>query len=122
MINKNTRTMTRRIRHERIRQKLVGTEARPRLSVYISLNNVYAQIIDDEKGATLVSASTVEKEIKNEAASMNLTNAAKLVGETIAKRALEKGIKEVVFDRGGYLYHGRIKALADEARNSGLKF
>ncbi|MGC8757852.1 MAG: 50S ribosomal protein L18 [Caldisericaceae bacterium] len=122
MINKNTRTMTRRIRHERIRQKLVGTEARPRLSVYISLNNVYAQIIDDEKGATLVSASTVEKAIKTEAASMNLTNAAKLVGGTIAKRALEKGIKEVVFDRGGYLYHGRIKALADEARNSGLKF
>jgi len=122
MINKTTRTMTRRIRHERIRQKLIGTETRPRLSVYISLNNVYAQIINDEKGITLVSASTVEKVVKDKTSAMKLTDAAKIVGELVAKRALEKGISEVVFDRGGYLYHGRIKALADEARNSGLKF
>jgi large subunit ribosomal protein L18 len=114
--------MTRRIRHERIRQKLIGTETRPRLSVYISLNNVYAQIINDEKGITLVSASTVEKVVKDKTSAMKLTDAAKIVGELVAKRALEKGISEVVFDRGGYLYHGRIKALADEARNSGLKF
>lgn len=122
MINKITKTMSRRIRHERIRQKLTGVETRPRLSVYISLNNVYAQIINDEKGITLVSASTLEKIVRDKTGSMKLTDAAKLVGELVAKRAIEKGINEVVFDRGGYLYHGRIKALADEARNSGLKF
>jgi large subunit ribosomal protein L18 len=122
MINKKTRTETRRVRHERIRRKVLGTGNCPRLSVYISLNNVYAQIINDEAGVTLVSASTVEKEVKEKASAMKLADSAKLVGELIAKRALEKGINGVVFDRGGYLYHGRIKALADEARNAGLKF
>lgn len=122
MIKKKTITETRTIRHVRIRKKVFGTAERPRLSVYISLNNVYAQIINDEAGTTIISASTVEKEIRDNAKKIKLTDSSKLVGELIAKRALEKGITEVVFDRGGYLYHGRIKALADEARSAGLKF
>jgi large subunit ribosomal protein L18 len=104
--------------HDRIRAKMEGTPARPRLNVYRSLNHIYVQVIDDSQGVTLVSASTVQAKIK---AGGNIA-AAKEVGKLVAERAQEKGIKKVVFDRGGYLYHGRIKALADAARESGLEF
>jgi large subunit ribosomal protein L18 len=104
--------------HFRIRQKLSGTTERPRLNVYRSLNHIYAQVIDDAKGETLLSASTLAGKIK---AGGNIA-AAKEVGKLVAERAIEKGIKRVVFDRGGYLYHGRIKALADAAREAGLEF
>jgi large subunit ribosomal protein L18 len=104
--------------HFRIRQKLEGTSARPRLNVYRSLNHIYAQIIDDAKGETLVSASTVAGKVKTGG---NVA-AAKEIGKQVAERAIEKGINKVVFDRGGYLYHGRIKALADAAREAGLEF
>ncbi|MDO5014743.1 MAG: 50S ribosomal protein L18 [Clostridia bacterium] len=106
-------------RHMRVRAKISGTEACPRLNVYRSLNNIYAQIIDDETGKTLVSASSAEKDFKDYGG--NVEAAAK-VGETLAKRAAENKIKQVVFDRGGYLYHGRVKALADAARAGGLDF
>jgi large subunit ribosomal protein L18 len=104
--------------HFRIRQKLEGTSVRPRLNVYRSLNHIYAQIIDDAKGETLISASSLAGKMKTGG---NVT-AAKEVGKLVAERAIEKGIKKVVFDRGGYLYHGRIKALADAAREAGLEF
>jgi large subunit ribosomal protein L18 len=104
--------------HFRIRQKLEGTAVRPRLNVYRSLNHIYAQIIDDHKGETLISASTLAGKVKTGG---NVA-AAKEVGKLVAERAIEKGIKKVVFDRGGYLYHGRIKALADAAREAGLEF
>lgn len=107
-------------KHTRIRNKVNGTADRPRLSVYRSLNNIFAQIIDDVNGVTLVSASTIEKNGKVEAGS-NI-EAAKVIGERIAKKALEKGIETVVFDRSGYIYTGRVKALADAAREAGLKF
>ena len=104
--------------HFRIRQKMQGTADRPRLNVYRSLNHIYAQIIDDAKGETLLSASSLAAKVKTGG---NVT-AAKEVGKLVAERAIEKGIKKVVFDRGGYLYHGRIKALADAAREAGLEF
>ena len=104
--------------HFRIRQKMQGTAERPRLNVYRSLNHIYAQIIDDAKGETLLSASTLAAKAKTGG---NVA-AAKQVGKLVAERAIEKGIKKVVFDRGGYLYHGRIKALADAAREAGLEF
>ena len=104
--------------HFRIRQKMEGTTARPRLNVYRSLNHIYAQVIDDAKGETILSASTLSAKLKGGG---NVA-AAKEVGKLVAERALEKGIKKVVFDRGGYLYHGRIKALADAAREAGLEF
>jgi large subunit ribosomal protein L18 len=104
--------------HDRIRAKIQGTAERPRLNVYRSLNHIYAQVIDDTQGATLVSASTVAAKVKTGG---NVA-AAKEVGKLVAERAQEKGIKKVVFDRGGYLYHGRIKALADAAREAGLEF
>lgn len=107
-------------KHKSIRNKVSGTAERPRLSVYRSLNNIFAQIIDDVKGVTLVSASTVEKDGKIENGSN--VEAAKIIGERIAKKAIEKGIKAVVFDRSGYVYTGRIKALADAAREAGLEF
>lgn len=107
-------------KHRSIRNKVSGTAQRPRLSVYRSLHNIFAQIIDDVNGVTLVSASTIEKGAKVEAGS-NI-EAAKIIGERIAKKALEKGIDTVVFDRGGYVYTGKIKALADAAREAGLKF
>jgi large subunit ribosomal protein L18 len=109
-------------RHDRVRAKVKGMESRPRLSVFRSLNNIYAQIIDDDKGHTLVSASTVSPEIKAEMNGKNKSAHAGLVGSLMAKRALEKGIKQVVFDRGGYKYHGRVKSLAEAARKGGLKF
>ena len=102
--------------HQRIRRKLAGTAERPRLNVYRSLNNIYAQVIDDATGTTLVSASTIKLKTGGNIA------AAKEIGKTIAELAVEKGVKKVVFDRGGYLYHGRIKALADAAREAGLEF
>ena len=108
-------------RHERIRKTVVGTAERPRLSVYRSLNHIYAQIIDDAKGVTLVAASSLEAAFKDVTKKGNIAMA-KEVGGLVAKKAVEKGIKEIVFDRSGYLYHGRIKALADAAREAGLEF
>ncbi|NIA10762.1 MAG: 50S ribosomal protein L18 [Nitrospiraceae bacterium] len=122
MIKKKNRKELRQMRHIRIRKHLSGTSERPRLSVFISLKNIYAQVIDDSKGATLVSASTLEKVLGEKVKSGKNIDSAKLVGELIAERALEKGIKEVTFDRGGFLYHGRVKALAEAARGKGLKF
>ena len=119
IIDKNTE---RKRRHARVRKKISGSAETPRFCVYRSLNHIYVQVIDDVKGVTLASASTMEKEIKAQVAELTKTEAAKLVGKTAAERALEKGIKEVVFDRGGYLYTGRVAALADGARKAGLDF
>lgn len=120
MITKADKNAVRKRRHARVRSKLSGTEARPRLNVFRSNKHIYAQLIDDVNGVTLASASTLDKEISVESTS-NI-DAATMVGELVAKRAVEKGIKSVVFDRGGYLYHGRIQALADAARENGLEF
>ncbi|MED4311421.1 50S ribosomal protein L18 [Heyndrickxia coagulans] len=120
MITKPDKNKVRKKRHARVRAKLSGTAERPRLNIYRSNKNIYAQLIDDVNGVTLASASTLDKELSLE--STGNVEAAQKVGELIAKRAVEKGIKEVVFDRGGYLYHGRIKALADAARENGLQF
>ncbi len=109
-------------RHARVRAKVKGTASSPRLCVFRSLDHVYAQIIDDAQGHTLISASTLEPEIKSELDGKMKKAQAELVGLLVAKRALTKGIKQVVFDRGGYKYHGRVKALADAARQGGLKF
>ncbi len=109
-------------RHKRIRKKVSGSPDRLRLSVYRSLNHVYAQIIDDSKGHTVVTASTLEKDFRDEKSHKGNVKMAKRVGAIIAKRALEKGIKKVVFDKSGYLYHGSIKALADASREAGLEF
>ena len=113
---------TRRRRHARVRAKVVGTTPRPRLCVFRSLNHIYAQVIDDSQGHTLVTASTLDPEPADELAGKAKTGKAELVGSLIAKRAMAKGIKEVVFDRGGYKYHGRVKALAEAARQVGLNF
>ncbi|CAM4213249.1 50S ribosomal protein L18 [Lederbergia lenta] len=120
MITKQDRNKVRKKRHARVRSKLSGTELRPRLNVYRSNKNIYAQLIDDENGVTLANASTLDKELSIESAGN--VEAAQKVGELIAKRAVEKGLKSVVFDRGGYLYHGRVKALAEAAREHGLEF
>jgi large subunit ribosomal protein L18 len=120
MITKADKNATRKKRHARVRAKLSGTTVRPRLNVYRSNQHIYAQIIDDVNSVTIASASTMDKELSLEGTS-NL-DAAQKVGELVAKRAVEKGVKEVVFDRGGYLYHGRVKALADAAREAGLQF
>ncbi len=109
-------------RHQRIRKNLSGTPEKPRLCVFRSNKNISAQIIDDVNGVTLASASTIDKELKSQVAYGGNKAAAKTVGEAIAKRALAKGIEEVTFDRGGFLYHGRVKELADGAREAGLKF
>ncbi len=114
--------VARRRRHKRVRAKVEGTTSRPRLCVFRSLNHIYAQAIDDSNGHTLASASTLEPEIKSEAVGKVKTGKAELVGSQVAKRALSKGINQVVFDRGGYKYHGRVKALAEAARQAGLKF
>ena len=109
--------------HERIRKKLSGTDSRPRLCVFRSNKHIYAQIVDDAKGATLTAASSLDPETKKDIAKGGgNVAAAKAVGKTVARRALDKGIKSVLFDRGGYLYHGRVKALAEAAREAGLKF
>ena len=109
-------------RHRRIRKRVLGTPERPRLSVYRSLAHIYAQIVDDTKGNTIVAASTLDKELAALKGHKGNVATAKKVGELIAKRALEKGLKKVVFDRGGYMYHGRVKALAEGARETGLEF
>jgi large subunit ribosomal protein L18 len=109
-------------RHWRMRKNINGTAERPRLNVFRSLSNIYAQVIDDVQGTTLVAASSIDKEVKEQIANGGNADAAKAVGTLVAKRALEKGITTVVFDRGGYLYHGRVAALADAAREAGLKF
>ncbi len=120
MIKKQSSNVSRLRRHKRVRKSVFGTSSRPRLCVYRSLKNIYAQIIDDETGATLVAASSLEAELKEVYGGNK--EAAKKVGELIAKKALEKGIEAVVFDRGGYIYHGRVQELADGAREAGLKF
>ena len=122
MISKIDKNADRLKRHERVRNKISGTAARPRLSVYRSLNHIYAQIIDDVAGNTLVACSTVEKAIAESVKELTKKEAAKVVGQEVAKRALEKGITEVVFDRGGYVYMGRVECVADGAREAGLKF
>ena len=122
MINKIDKNKDRVIRHQRVRKKISGTAERPRLSVYRSLNHISTQLIDDVKGVTLCSASTMEKEIASKVAKMTKTEAAALVGETIGQRAIKAGIKEIVFDRGGYIYTGRVQAVADAARKTGLIF
>ena len=118
MFKKADRKASREKRHLRVRKKVFGTTERPRLSVYRSEKNIYAQIIDDVNAVTVVAVSSLDKTIEKG----SNKEAAKLVGELVAKRAIEKGITEVVFDRGGYVYHGRIQALADGAREAGLKF
>ena len=119
---KKSRNDKRLVRHERIRRHLSGTPEMPRLCVYRSNKNISAQIIDDVNGVTLASASTIDKELKADIKYGGNKEAAKAVGEAIAKRALAKGIETVCFDRGGFLYHGRVKELADGAREAGLKF
>lgn len=122
MINKKDKNADRLARHARVRKKISGTTERPRLDVYRSNSHIYAQIIDDTNGTTLVAASTMEADIAKAVAEMTKTDAAKEVGKVVATRAQEKGIKTVVFDRGGYLYTGRVQALAEAAREAGLEF
>ncbi len=122
MRKKTDRNAQRQQRHLRIRRRMVGVAERPRLSVFRSLNHTYAQIVDDKRGVTLAAASTLDPAIRPGLDKMKKTEAGKLVGQLLAKRALERGIKQVVFDRGGYLYHGRVKAVADAARGAGLEF
>jgi large subunit ribosomal protein L18 len=119
---KLSRSEARIKRHARVRLNLSGTAERPRLNVYRSVNEIYAQVIDDQAGVTLVSASTIDKALKADMAGKNKTDQAKLVGKAIAERAKEKGITSVVFDRGGFRYFGRVKALAEAAREAGLEF
>ena len=122
MVSKKSRSEVRVNKHRKLRNRFSGTAERPRLAVFRSNNHMYAQIIDDTVGNTLVAASTLEKEIKAELKKTNDVDAAAYVGKIIAKRAMEKGITEVVFDRGGFLYHGKIEALAEAAREAGLVF
>ena len=119
MISKKNSNVARIKRHRRVRKNISGTSQRPRLNVFRSLNHIYAQIIDDTKGITLVSASSMEKDFNQYGGNCE---AAKAVGKAVAEKALEKGIKTVVFDRGGYVYHGRVAALAEGAREGGLEF
>lgn len=122
MINKTDKNTERLVRHKRVRRKVSGTSERPRLCVYRSLSQIYAQIIDDTKGVTLCSCSTLDEEVKSNLAGKNKSEQARLVGETLAKRAIANKITEVVFDRGGYIYIGRVQSLAEGAREAGLKF
>ena len=122
MVSKESRQLVRAKKHMKIRNRFSGTAERPRLAVFRSNNHMYAQIIDDTVGNTLVSASTLEKEIKAELEKTNNVDAAAYLGTVIAKRAIEKGIKEVVFDRGGFIYQGKVAALADAVREAGLEF
>jgi len=121
-MSRKSREDQRKHRHRRVRAKISGTTERPRLNVYRSLENIYAQVIDDSKGHTLVSASTIDTEVAKMVKGKSKTEQAKVVGEIIAKRAADAGVSDVVFDRGGYKYHGRVKALAEGAREGGLKF
>ncbi len=122
MVSKKSRSEVRMKKHARLRSRIAGTAERPRLSVFRSNKHMYAQIIDDEAGRTLAAASTTEKAAREELTYTDNKEAAAYVGTLIAKRALEKGIEEVVFDRGGFIYHGKVQALADAAREAGLKF
>ena len=122
MVSNESRQLVRAKKHMKIRNRFSGTAERPRLAVFRSNNHMYAQIIDDTVGNTLVSASTLEKEIKAELEKTNNVDAAAYLGTVIAKRAIEKGIKEVVFNRGGFIYQGKVAALADAAREAGLEF
>ncbi|HEY67881.1 MAG: 50S ribosomal protein L18 [Chloroflexi bacterium] len=116
------RRVARLRRHRRVRKRVVGTPERPRLNVFRSLRHIYAQVIDDSRGHTLVSASTIDPEVEAQLKGLTKTEQARVVGRVLAERALSRGIKKVVFDRGGYKYHGRVKALADAAREGGLEF
>lgn len=118
----NSREGRRQIRQRRISARVRGTAGRPRLNVYRSLSNIYAQVIDDSTGHTLAQASTVDKEIESKLSGKKKAEQAQIIGQTIAERALAKGVKLVVFDRAGYYYHGRVKALAEAARSAGLSF
>jgi large subunit ribosomal protein L18 len=122
MVSKKSRSEIRVKKHDRLRNRFSGTTERPRLAVFRSNDHMYAQIIDDTVGNTLASASTVEKDVKAQLAHTDTIEAAAFVGKLIAERAQEKGIKKVVFDRGGYIYHGKVQALADAAREAGLEF
>ena len=122
MVSKKSRTAVRENKHRRMRHHLVGTAERPRLAVFRSNNHMYAQIIDDTVGKTLVSASTLDKDVKAECEKTNNVEAAAVVGKVVAKKALEKGITTVVYDRGGFVYEGKVKALAEAAREAGLEF
>ena len=122
MIKKTNSNVSRLARHARVRKKVSGTAELPRLCVFRSLKNIYAQIIDDTVGKTLVSASTLQKEVRAELENTDDVAAAAHLGTVIGKKAVEAGIESVVFDRGGYMYHGKVKALADAAREAGLKF
>ena len=122
MVSKKSRSEIRRKKHLKLRNRFSGTTQRPRLAVFRSNNHMYAQIIDDTVGKTLVSASTLQKDVKAELEQTNTVAAAAYLGTVIGKKAVEAGIEEVVFDRGGFVYHGKIKALADAAREAGLKF
>lgn len=122
MIKKVSRAQVRQKKHRRMRNHIVGTAARPRLAVFRSNTHMYAQIIDDAAGHTLVSASTLQADVKADLEKTNNVAAAARLGEVIGKKAIEAGITEVVFDRGGYIYHGKVQALADAAREAGLKF
>ena len=122
MVSKKSRSEVRVKKHLKIRNRFTGTAARPRLAVFRSNNHMYAQIIDDTVGNTLVSASTLDKEVKSSLEKTNNVEAAAVVGTTIAKKAIEKGITTVVFDRGGFIYQGKVQALADAAREAGLEF
>ena len=122
MANNKSRSIARVRRHARIRKQISGTPERPRLNVFRSLKDIYVQVIDDRAGITLASASSIDKELRAKMASLTKSEQAHLVGKTVAERAKEKGIDTVVFDRGGYRYIGRVKALADGAREGGLKF
>ena len=114
--------VARKRRHRRVRKQVVGTSERPRFNVFRSLKHIYAQVIDDTRGHTLAAASTLDPELGDEVKGLTKTEQAKLVGELLAKRALEHGVKKVAFDRGGYKYHGRVKSLAEAAREEGLEF
>ncbi|MBR1443408.1 MAG: 50S ribosomal protein L18 [Firmicutes bacterium] len=122
MIRKQSRAIAREKRHFRIRNNVKGTAERPRLAVFRSNQHIYAQIIDDTIGNTLAAASTMEADVKSKVEKTSNIDAAKAVGEAVARKALDKGINTVVFDRGGYVYHGKVKALADAAREAGLQF
>jgi large subunit ribosomal protein L18 len=122
MAKKKTRSLARERRHTRVRKIVVGTTSRPRLNVFKSLSGIYAQIIDDSEGNTLISASTIDKELREKMKGMKKTEQAKAIGQAVAERAKSKGISSVVFDRGGFRYVGRVKALAEGAREGGLQF
>ena len=122
MLKAKTRLISRKRRHRRVRTKISGTSERPRLNIFRSSNHIYAQVIDDQSGRTLVAASSIDPQLKAEMARGSNKEAARKVGKLVAQKAMDLGIKEVVYDRGGYLYHGRVKELAEGAREAGLNF